>query len=50
MPKSDKGTNFLFCNYYAWIFLYMIQLCFQLIICPVKNKIGMMRYLFAMQI
>ena len=50
MPKSGKGTNFLFCNYSAWIFLYIIWLCFHLIICPIKNKIDMMCYLFALQI
>ena len=50
MPKSGKATNFLFCNYSAWIFLHIIWLCFQLIICPIKNKIDMMCYLFALQI
>ena len=39
MPESDKGTNFLFCDYSALTFLHIIRLCFQLIKCPIKNKI-----------
>ena len=40
MPKSEKGPNFLFCNHSAWIVLYIMRLYFQLIICQIKNKIG----------